>query len=89
VVVLVAGLPSVFFESDELLVSAGADPSVLVDSEVLLVVPSELLEGFDEEYRSEYQPPPFRMKFVPPLINRWAADFVQLGQISTGASMIR
>jgi hypothetical protein len=32
-----------------------------------------------DEYRSAYQPPPLRMKF-PPLIWRFAVDFLHFGQ---------
>lgn len=40
-----------------------------------------------EEYKSAYQPPPFRMKF-PPEIWRLAVLFVHLGQISMGSAEI-
>jgi hypothetical protein len=43
--------------------------------------------GFADEYRSEYQPPPLRMK-VPPLICRLALMFLQCGHDSTGGSEI-
>jgi hypothetical protein len=42
-----------------------------------------------EAYRSEYHPPPLRMKLVPPLISRCAADFEHLGHTSVAASVIR
>jgi hypothetical protein len=37
------------------------------------------LPGFADEYRSAYQPPPFRMKF-PPLICRLAVALPHFGQ---------
>jgi hypothetical protein len=47
-----------------------------------------LAAAFGEAYKSEYQPPPLRMKFVPPLIKRCADACLQLGQSSTGGSVI-
>jgi hypothetical protein len=56
----------------------------------LLELESEALEpDFADEYRSEYQPPPLRIKFVPPLIRRWAVDFAQVGHTWVGGSTIR
>lgn len=62
----------------ESVVPAPADPSSAF-----------LAAGFGEAYKSEYQPPPLRMKFVPPLIKRCADACLQLGQSSTGGSVIR
>ncbi len=45
-----------------------------------------LFEGF-EEYRSAYQPPPFRMN-VPPLISRLAVFAAHFGQASRAGSEI-
>jgi hypothetical protein len=45
--------------------------------------------AFGEEYKSEYQPPPLRMKFVPPLIRRRASDFIHLGHRTAGGSEMR
>ncbi len=41
------------------------------------------------EYRSEYQPPPFKMKPLPPEIWRLAVCCWHFGQSSSGASVIR
>ena len=40
-------------------------------------------------YRSEYQPPPFKMKPAPPEIWRLAASALQLGQSFSGSAEIR
>lgn len=40
-----------------------------------------------EEYRSAYQPPPFKMK-LPPLICRFAVDLPHFGQTWMGSSEI-
>lgn len=47
-----------------------------------------LVGGLGEAYKSEYQPPPLRMKFVPPLMRRCADDCLHFGQSSTGGSVI-
>jgi hypothetical protein len=52
-----------------------------------LPAPSPPLGFGDEEYRSAYQPPPFRMKF-PPEICRLAVLLEHLGQISIGSAEI-
>ena len=57
-------------------------------SEALVFVDS-LPSAFGEEYKSEYHPPPLRMKFVPPLIRRRASDFIHFGQRTAGGSEMR
>ncbi len=42
-----------------------------------------------EEYRSEYHPPPFRMKLVPALMRRCAVGFPHLGHTSVGGAVMR
>jgi hypothetical protein len=57
---------------------------------VVAVVLDELAALLFEppEYRSEYQPPPFRMKF-PDWICRFARGSWQLGQSFAGSAVIR
>jgi hypothetical protein len=76
------------FVSDDVVgVAAGA----AADS-VFVVVDEDVVDseepGFAELYKSEYQPPPFKMK--PPLreIWRWASSAPQLGQVLRGASLM-
>lgn len=79
--------------SDEAAAGAGEEDSVeapvvveevLVDEEELSdFLPPELL------YRSEYQPPPLRMKAPPPEIWRLALLLAHLGQVSRAASVMR
>lgn len=71
---------------------AGADGVVPLPLPLLLALPPSDLPsppfGFGEdEYRSAYQPPPFRMKF-PPEIWRFAVLFEHLGQTSRGSAEI-
>lgn len=83
----------------ELSVVAGLAPAFALASAVPLpsavdgvASPEEAFSGFSalgDAYRSEYQPPPFRMKFVPALIRRCALDLAHLGHTSTGGSVIR
>ncbi len=63
------------------------EPSELFDSEPFDSPFSPALAGFDDEYRSAYQPPPLRMKF-PPLIWRFAVASPHLGQTVVGFSEI-
>jgi hypothetical protein len=44
---------------------------------------------FADEYRSAYQPPPLRMKCVPPLISRCASNFMHLGHSTDAGSVMR
>jgi hypothetical protein len=53
------------------------------------VVAGSPLDAFGDEYKSEYQPPPLRIKCVPPLIRRWASDFMHLGHRTEGGSEMR
>jgi hypothetical protein len=50
-----------------------------------LPLPEALLPAL--EYKSAYQPPPFKMK-LPPLIKRLTARALHLGQTSRGGSEI-
>jgi hypothetical protein len=81
-VVVGAGALASLFDSPPLL-----DP--LVPLPELPEAPEpEPLPGFDEEYRSAYQPPPLRMK-LPPLIWRLAVFCPHLGQVSLASAVIR
>jgi hypothetical protein len=92
-------LPEVLAEEDAsvvLLLVAGAEAFSAEESAFgaasdLLspFAPPFLAAPFCEEYRSEYQPPPFRMKFVPPLISRCAVAFEHLGHTSMGGAVMR
>lgn len=42
-----------------------------------------------DEYRSEYHPPPLRMKLVPALMSRCAVGFPHLGQTSVAGAVMR
>jgi hypothetical protein len=79
--VVVAGFASDFVSALASLLVPPSDEVVPFES---LFLPAPL----GEAYRSEYQPPPLRMKFVPPLISRCADDFAHLGQTSVGAAVI-
>jgi hypothetical protein len=70
---------------DDLPLSVEADVVAADES----FVPPSFAAGFDDEYRSEYQPPPLRMKFVPPLMRRCAALAPHFGHTSKGASVMR
>ena len=62
--------------------------SLVLDDEPLLGELSLLLPPpFDDEYKSAYQPPPFRMN-VPPLSWRFAVFSPHFGHTWTGASVI-
>jgi hypothetical protein len=77
--------------SDALLSDALLSDFVSLLESVFVAGPSVagLFAPFDfDEYRSEYQPPPLRMKFVPALMSRCAAVFAHLGQRSIGGSVI-
>ncbi len=64
------------------------DDELLEELDDEVEAPSDFFELFEEdEYRSAYQPPPLRMKF-PPLIWRFALDWLHFGQTSMGASEI-
>jgi len=81
-----------------------SDLPLLLDSEPLLELDSELLLLLDEspldsllslferfegpEYRSDSQPPPLRMKPPPPIMRR-ALSFRQLGHFLIGSSVMR
>jgi hypothetical protein len=83
--VLAAGFDSVVF------VSAAGFDSVFVSVDVVVDVFVSLdppLAGFADEYRSAYQPPPFRMK-LPPLIWRCASGLPHFGQSFNGSAEIR
>lgn len=83
-----AAFDSVFAAAVSVL--AGAASFCCEASEEVVPFDSALLPpGFADEYRSEYQPPPLRMKPVPALISRCALDLPHLGQTSTGGSVIR
>jgi hypothetical protein len=64
--------------------AAGAAPAVAGAA-----APCDLLsvDGLAEEYRSAYQPPPFKIK-VPPLIWRLAVRWLHFGQTSVEGSEI-
>jgi hypothetical protein len=66
-------------------VSCGAAGAAAVESDFSLSFEASL----GEAYRSEYQPPPFRMKLVPRLMRRCASFCAHAGHSSTGASVIR
>ena len=75
------------FAASELAPFEGADlPGSLA---LGVVAESALAAGLGEAYKSEYQPPPLRMKLVPPLMRRCADDCLQLGHRSRGGSVIR
>ena len=57
--------------------------AVVVDEEDSVFFAPELL------YRSEYQPPPFRMKAPPPEICRFAVFSLHFGHVSRADSEIR
>lgn len=66
----------------------------LLSLELLLLdelLPEDELSLFllppDDEYKSAYQPPPFKMK-LPPLIRRWALLSWHFGQVSSAGSEI-
>ena len=61
--------------------------SLLVDVDALPELGSPAFALGVDEYRSAYQPPPFRMKF-PPEIWRLAVLFSHLGQTSRGSAEI-
>jgi hypothetical protein len=72
-----------------------AGPAGALDDESLDVeAGAELPLDFADEppeglwYKSEYQPPPFKMK-LPPLMRRRAFDFLQVGHFLAGASEMR
>lgn len=50
---------------------------------------SDFLLALLLEYRSEYQPPPFRMNAAPPEIWRFAVFWLHLGHVSRGSAVMR
>lgn len=63
---------------------------MLLDDELSLFDSEELLFELDpvELYRSEYQPPPFKMKPPPREICRFASAFPQDGQSFNGSALM-
>lgn len=61
----------------------------LAGEQQLLAVPLLLLPGFAEEYRSEYHPPPLRMKPEPPETSRFAVAWWHSGQSRSADSVMR
>jgi len=64
--------------------------SLDVESELVSLFDSDFLAlPLEDEYRSEYHPPPLRMKLVPALMSRCAVGFPHLGQTSVAAAVMR
>jgi hypothetical protein len=63
--------------------------SLLLDVFFASPLPSSFLPGFAELYRSAYQPLPFKMKPAPPDTWRLAVSRWQLGQVVSGAALMR
>ena len=81
------------FESDfgALLLESGFEELLLVDddeleSSLFLAVLFDRFEG--PEYRSDSQPPPFKMKLPPPIMRR-ALSLPHLGHFLSGFSVMR
>jgi hypothetical protein len=77
-----AALPSEGLLSVEVLAASVPDAAGALPSSAFLA------GALGEAYRSEYQPPPFRMKLVPALIRRCAEVRAHFGHSSIGGSVI-
>ncbi len=61
---------------------------LLLSPDPLLALLESLELGLEEAYRSEYQPPPFRMNPAPPDTRRLAVSSPQFGQVFSASSLM-